>query len=211
MSYGTNVAGAAIEAAAGQRYFDFVKAAVLAPLELVNTSLDDPLAADPQRVSFYEVRDGQYKLADRVDNSIRYPSGGMLSTPSEMVVLGNAFMLGSLLSQQTRMILLTPQALDYGSMNEQGYALGIRVSHDKALDGGRIKTTIYSHHGIAVGSTSYFAMYPQYLLSISLMMNQGQSNIDALRPTGDRLVEWFVSELDRQRKSADQAAVSAEG
>lgn len=201
-SYGANVAGAVVEAAAGQPYLDFVNDAVFKPLYMTHSAGDVIDAAIPNRVQFYEVTEGKYKPADPVDNSIRYPSGGMLSTPSDMLALGNAFLGSGLLTDATRQRLLTRQKLRDGSDNPQGYALGIRVFDDKKLFNDSVSTPMYSHHGIAVGSTSYFAVYPEHGLVISMMMNKGQESIDAMAPEADHLVELFIAERNRRKQQA---------
>ena len=200
-SYGANLAGAVVEAAAGQPYRDYVDAAVFAPLQMRQSRFDVADVDDPQRASFYEVTEGSYKLADPVDNSIRYPSGGMLSTASDMLALGQVLFDGDFLKDTTRTALLTPQPLRDGSANPQGYALGIRVFADKALFDDTVHTRFYSHHGTAVGSTSYFAVYPEYGLVISMLMNKGQENLDAMGPEATRMAELFVAEVLRRRQS----------
>jgi len=123
----------------------------------------------------------------------------LIATPSDMLLLGNAMLDDRLLSGATRKLLLTPQRLADGSANPQGYALGWRVSDEKKLFDGSVITRMYSHHGTAVGSTSYFAVYPEFGLVISLMMNKGQEDIAALAPEADALVEIYVAE--RRRRS----------
>lgn len=192
-SYSANVTGAVIEALAGKPYNAFVADAVLRPLHMTHSKADLADTDDPRRVAFYEVTEGKFKLASAVDNSIRYPSGGMLSTPSDMLAVGNALLGNGLLSEATRKQLLTRQKLHDGSDNPQGYALGIRVFDDKKLFNDTVTTPFLSHHGTAVGSTSYFAMYPEYGLVVSLMMNKGQQSIDAIAPVANQLVELFVA------------------
>ncbi|MCA0176333.1 MAG: beta-lactamase family protein [Proteobacteria bacterium] len=209
-SYGANVAGAVLEAAAGRPYGEMVAQTVFEPLAMQGSRLDVAGAADPQRVGFYETHDGRYKQADPVDNSIRYPSGGMLSTPSDMLALGRAWIEpGRLVNATTLGTLLAPQKLADGSANPQGYALGMRVFADKKLFEGRITTRFFSHHGTAVGSTSYFAIYPEYRMVISVMMNKGQDNVDALAAAANRLAELFIAEQVRRRGQA-VAGVAAE-
>lgn len=201
-SYGVNVAGAVIEAVAGKPYNAFIADAVLRPLHMTHSGADLVDANNPRRVAFYEVTEGKFKLAGAVDNSIRYPSGGMLSTPSDMLALGNVFLGNGLLSEATRRQLLTRQKLHDGSNNPQGYALGIRVSDDKPLFDHTLTTAFYSHHGTAVGSASYFAIYPQYGLVVSIMMNKGQENMDAMAPEANRLVELFIAKaIDRGKRA----------
>ena len=201
-SYGTNVAGAVVEAAAGKPYNEFVADAVFRPLHMTHSSVDVVDADNPHRVAFYEVTEGEFKLADPVDNSIRYPSGGLLSTPTDMLALGNVFLGNDLLSEATRAKLITPQKLGDGSANPQGYALGIRVFDEMKLFDGVTNTKFYSHHGTAVGSTSYFAIYPEYGLVVSMMMNKGQENLDAMAPEAHHLVELFIAEKIRRGRTA---------
>lgn len=193
-SYGANLAGAAIEVAAGRDYGEFITEAVFKPLGMQNSVLDIKSALDPRRAAFYEVTEGRYKAAEPVDNSIRYPSGGMLSTPSDMLRLGQAWVEGDQLSAATRASLLTVQKLANGKENPQGYALGMRVAEQRKLLDGRLQTRLLSHHGTAVGSTSYFAIYPEYRMVVSVMMNKGQENLDALAPEARRLAEIFLAE-----------------
>lgn len=202
-SYGANVAGAVVEATAGRPYNRFVADAVLQPLGMTHSAADVAGAENRHRVMFYEVTEGQYKPADPVDNSIRYPSGGLLSTPSDMLALGQAFLDDGFLTAGTRARLLTPQKLRDGRDNEQGYALGMRVFAGKKLLNDTVTTRFYSHHGTAVGSTSYFGIYPDYGLVVSVMMNKGQENVDAIAPEANRLVELFLAE--KQRRAAGAA------
>ena len=58
-----------------------------------------------------------------------------------------------------------------------------------------LNTRFYSHHGTAVGSTSYFAIYPEYQLAISVMMNKGQQNLNALSRKANQIAELFIKEL----------------
>jgi len=203
-SYGANVAGAVAAAVAGTSYIDMLQQAVFAPLRMSGSGADDATAVVPRRVAFYEVTENQYKLADATDNSIRYPSGGLLSTPADMLAVGNAWLGNGLLSEATLARLLTPQAIAGGRDNPQGYALGIRVSDQRKLFDDTVTTRFYSHHGTAIGSTSYFAVYPEYRLVVSMMMNMGQSSVDAIAPEATRLVELFISErLRREAADAD--------
>jgi len=208
-SYGYNIAGAVLEAAAGTPFLDYLQRAVFDPLQMKHSGgkLADLSAAD--RVVFYETKDGSYKPAFRVDNSIKIPSGGLLSSPSDMVALGNAIISDGLLSAATRERLLTPQRLTDGRENPQGYALGWRVSDQKKLFSDSLPTRIITHHGTAAGSTSYFAALPEFGLVISVMMNKGQENLDSLAPEATALIELFVAELQRRDAAARASTPNA--
>lgn len=193
-SFGYNVAGAVLEAAAGEPFLDHLQHAVFEPLRMDGSGGDLADVDVPPRVAFYEVVDRQYKRAFEVDTSNKWPSGGLISTPSDMVKLGRAMLQPTLFSTATRDRLIAPQPLADGSANPQGYALGWRYFGDKKLFGDRVKTRFFTHHGTAVGSTSYFAVYPEYGLVVSMMMNKGQENVDAMAPHATKLVELFLAE-----------------
>lgn len=193
-SFGYNAAGAVLEASSGTPFLDYLRSEVFTPLGMAHSGGDLAGAATPGRVGDYDVQEGRYKRAFAVDNSNKWPSGGLLSTPSDMLRLGDAMLRPSLFSAATRDRLLTPQPLADGRKNPQGYALGWRYSDEKRLFGDRLTTRIFSHHGTAVGSTSYFAAYPEFGLVVSVMMNKGQENVDALAPRANALVELFLAD-----------------
>lgn len=201
-SFGYNVAGAVLEGASATPFLDYLERAVFEPLQMHQSGGDFAARPVQDRASFYETQEKRYKPASQVDNSIRWPSGGLLSSPSDMVALGAAMTTDRLLRETTRKLLLTPQRLADGRENPQGYALGWRVSDDKKLFEKSLTTSIVSHHGTAVGSTSYFAALPEFGLVISVMMNKGMENVEALTPEATALAELFVAEVQRRRASA---------
>lgn len=205
-SHGYNIAGAVIEAAAATSFLDYLQRAVFDPLQMNRSGGDFADTVHADRVSFYETQDGNFKSAFRVDNSNKWPSGGLLSTPSDMLALGHAMLSDDLLSAATREHLLTPQQLADGSENPQGYALGWRVSDQKKLFNDTVTTPIISHHGTAVGSTSYFAVLPEFGLVVSVMMNKGQENIGAIAQEATAIAELFVADLQRREAAGRETA-----
>lgn len=184
-SLGYNLTGAAIEQASGQTFGAFMNEAVFKPLGMILTSLSEPGAA-----SFYETEPGRYKRAFAVDNSIRWPSGGIVSTPTDMVALGNVMLDDRLLSAATRKLLLTVPAegrTDDGRI----YAYGWRHS-DWTLYNGMLKLDSYHHNGTAVGSTSVFVVLPEKRIVLSLMMNKGGENVDDASAVADQILEAFI-------------------
>ncbi|MBM3841266.1 MAG: beta-lactamase family protein [Verrucomicrobia bacterium] len=210
-SYGYNIAGAVIEAATQTPFLDYLQRAVFDPLKMTHSGGDFADVSVADRVSFYDTADGSYKPAYRVDNSVKLPSGGLLSSPSDMVALGSAMLSDRLLSVATRERLLTPQRLADGRENPQGYALGWRVSDQKKFFNDSLTTRIIHHHGAAVGSTSYFAALPEFGLVISVMMNKGQENLDSLAPEATALVDLFLAELQRRDAVTRESTPNAAG
>jgi serine beta-lactamase-like protein LACTB, mitochondrial len=197
-SLGYNALGGVIEAASGKTFKAHLNDAVWAPLAMTATGVEDG-EPRPGLARFYEVEDGRFKPAFAVDNSNKFPSGGMVSTPSDMTRLGAAMIEASLFPAATRDLLIAPQALKDGSANDQGYALGWRFNPKGEVNDGKIVTPRYSHHGTAQGATSYFVVYPEYGLVVSVMMNKGQTNLDALSGEAAPLVSAAIDEIVRRR------------
>lgn len=184
-SLGFNLAGSAIENATGKTFSAYMSQAVFQPLGMKNTSLNEAGAA-----SFYETEKGQYKPAFEVDNSIRWPSGGFVSTPTDVVKLGSVMLYDPLLNEKTRKLLVTvPRAgrSDGGKI----YAYGWRRS-SWLLHNGQMTLNSYHHGGTAVGSTSVFVILPDKGIVLSMMMNKGAEDVDALSAVADRILEGFV-------------------
>ena len=184
-SLGFNLAGSAIENASGQTFGPYMSQAVFQPLGMENTSLSEAGAA-----TFYETEMGRYKPAFRVDNSIRWPSGGFVSTPTDVVKLGNAMLNDSLLTTNTRKLLVT---VPLAGRTESGkmYAYGWRRSSWQ-LYNGKMTLDSYHHGGTAVGSTSILVIFPDKGIVLSMMMNKGGENIDDISVVADRILEGFI-------------------
>lgn len=190
-SLGYNLAGGAIEGASGQSFGVYLQRAVFAPLGMTQTGLDAVPGADAGIATFYEVENDAYKRAYPVDNSIRWPSGGILSTPSDMVRLGSAMLDDRLLSAATRATLVT---VPEGGAEARGgsiYALGWRTG-EWTLHNGSLSTLSYHHGGTAVGASSVFVVFPEYRMVVSLMMNKGGTSVDGLALATDSVAEAFI-------------------
>jgi CubicO group peptidase (beta-lactamase class C family) len=196
-SLGYNVAGAVIEHISQVRFAEFLERAVTGPLGLVATRTDAGQPG-PGDARFYDVEDHQYKEAFRVDNTNKLPSGGILSTPSDLVRLGAQMIEPTLFSRQTRDLLAKPQPVADGRANPQGYALGWRYQGDSAS--GTATTRRLHHHGTAQGSTSHFTLYPAYGMAVSVVMNKGQAEARTLGQQADRLAELFATAIDGQKQ-----------
>ncbi len=184
-SLGFNLAGAAIEQASGQPYGVYMNQAVFQPLGMKRTSLNETDSA-----GFYEAEPGRYKRAFAVDNSIRWPSGGIVSTPSDMVALGNAMLDDRLLSAATRKLLVSVPT-EGRTKDGEIYAYGWRHS-DWTLFKGKLKLDSYHHNGTAVGSTSIFVVLPEKRIVLSLMMNKGGEDVDDISAVADQIFEAFI-------------------
>lgn len=192
-SPGYNLAGAVVEAVEQQDFLAYLDAAVIQPLQLAHTAADDALREMPGRVGFYEVTSDGYRRTFRVDNSNKWPSGGLLSTPRDLVRFGNGILDNRLYDAATRERFWTPQPLADGKDNGDDYALGWRVHRQREILGGRQRTDVVSHNGVATGATSRFALYPQQRLSISILTNAQLSTTKDLNALSNAVVDLFLA------------------
>ncbi|MEQ8469859.1 MAG: serine hydrolase domain-containing protein [Marinoscillum sp.] len=195
-SYNFTALSAAMEHAAGIEFTEFMESMVFRKAGMVNTGFDKQ-NVNIDRAEFYDVQTNIYKKAFTVDNSNKWAGGGMLSTPSDLVILGNAILTGSIINPETFKTLTTPVRLANGEINEQNYALGWRSGELDLLDV-KAKVTILHHGGTATGSTALWIIVPEYNLTAAIMINrsvEGFPLFDILLP----IVEYFVNELNTSR------------
>jgi serine beta-lactamase-like protein LACTB, mitochondrial len=200
-SLGYNAVGGVIEAASGKRFGAFLKEAVSGPLGMTATAIEDG-GPVPARAVPYDTEAARYKRAFPVDNSNKFPSGGMTASPSDLTKLGHAMIAPTLFSTATRDRLIDPQELKDGTPNDQGYALGWRYNGEAKLKDGALTVRRFGHHGTAQGATSYFAVYPDQGVVVSVMMNKGQQSLDALAPHAVALTEAVLTEIERRKAAA---------
>lgn len=123
-SYGWTLVSAAVEAAADEGFFAFMRNQIFEPLGMTSTTSDSATELLPDRATFYfprmaaEPRYGP-ELAQGGDYSC---FGAFLSTPSDLVRFGMAVGGGKLLQPATVALLQTSQRLTSGE--ETGYGLG---------------------------------------------------------------------------------------
>lgn len=200
-SYGYNLAGAVIEDVTGQRFAEFMQDSVFGPLGMEDAHLDDGAPA-PQDATFHEVYplDGVVweKPAFRTDNTNRLPSGGVIASPSDMTRLGHQFIAPTLFSEATRDTLIAPQTLSNGDPMPQGYRLGMRAWREApAPDGGT--TLLLNHHGTAYGATSYFAIWPEYGLVVSAIINRDDNGAPLIPEAAPQLESLALQAIAARR------------
>jgi len=118
---------AAVEAAADEPFFTFMRTEIFEPLGMSDTEPDSSTEPIPARATFYYPRfsgDPSYgpELATTVDYSCFAGAGAFLSTPSDLVRFGIAISSGKLLRSATVHMLQTAQLLTSGE--ETDYGLG---------------------------------------------------------------------------------------
>jgi len=184
-SYGWILMSAAVEAAADEPFFTFMRKQIFEPLGMDDTRADSATEPIPDRATFYFPRfaaDPRYglHLMREIDYSCYAGSSAFLSTPSDLVRFAIAINSGKLLQPATVQLLQTSQRLASGQ--ETGYGLGWDlepvalageqtrlVGHDGESLGGMVASFMtFPEHGIVVSVTSNISYADTYSLGVSI-------------------------------------------
>ena len=186
-SYGWILVSAAVEAAAHEPFFSFMRTQVFEPLNMHDTTVDVSSEAIPDRAAFYfprfdviagiagslatreppRTRYGP-KPARKGDYSCYAGAAAFLSTPSDLVRFGMATSSSTLLQPETIQRLQAQQRLSSGK--ESGYGLGWELE-TASLAG---QSTRMAGHGSRegfTGATTSFMTFPDRQLVIAVMAN----------------------------------------
>jgi len=170
-TYGIVLLSAVMQQATGNAYLDIMQNQVFSPLEM-NATLAEPQDNKPTTLAtFYwnnKGRSSQFRPWREVDLSHRLAGGGLISTPSDLVKLGNAYLKNTFISDDTRNVFWTPQHLPGGEVVPTSYALGWRA-HQMELHGQ--KTTIINHGGVSRGAQSWLMIIPEYSMVVAVNIN----------------------------------------
>ena len=181
-TYGYSLLSAVIEQAAQTPFLTFMQSAVFTPFGMTHTSADYSEQIVPNRVRFYEHSKGQLVNANQVDNSYKWAGGGLLSTPSDLVIMGQGLLTYSILSQETVKLLFTPQLLTNGKNTQ--YGLGWRIGTDSR---GR---KIIHHGGTIDGGRTFLLLFPDNDLLIAITANMSGVSINL--PEIEKLAGFFL-------------------
>jgi serine beta-lactamase-like protein LACTB len=194
-NYGWILVSAAVEAAADEPFFRFMRRQIFEPLGMDDTRVDSATEPIRDRANFYfprfaaDPRYGPQPPRD-VDYSCFAGSAAFLSTPSDLVRFVMAINSGKLLQPATVQLLQAPQRLASGQ--ETGYGLGWDletvalageqtrvVGHDGELMGGMVASFMtFPKDGIVVAVTSNTSFADTFSLALKIAQafaEQGRS------------------------------------
>jgi serine beta-lactamase-like protein LACTB, mitochondrial len=161
-SYGFNLLGAAVEAAADG---DFAAAAtehLLEPLGMKATSVG---TAPRGGTRFYEITGARRAVAaPRVDLSDRYPSGGFLSTAEDLARFGIGVTDPAFLNARWQALLFTGQRTR--ADEPTGYGFGFEVGNSPI-------GPVAGHTGNVVGGTALLLIHPRTRVVVAMTTNIG--------------------------------------
>jgi CubicO group peptidase (beta-lactamase class C family) len=171
-SYGWIVVSAAVDAAAGEPFLDFMRKRIFEPLDMNDTMADSATEQIPDRVTAYFPRFGAdpnygLHLMRPLDYSCYAGASVFLSTPSDLVRFGMAMNNGKLLQPATVQLLQTSLRLPSGE--ETGYGLGWDLA-TVTLAGEQTRSV--GHHGDSLGGqVASLLTFPDRRLVVAVTSN----------------------------------------
>jgi CubicO group peptidase (beta-lactamase class C family) len=174
-SYAWILVSAAVEAAANEPFFAFMRTQVFEPLGMRDTTIDVATEAIPARATFYwplfglagDTRYGP-KPARVGDHSCYAGAAAFLSTPSDLARFGMGIQGGKLLKPGTVQQLQTPQRLPSGA--ETGYGLGWDLE-TLSLAGQPTRMAGHGSKEEFIGGTTYLMTFPERGIVVAVMSN----------------------------------------
>ena len=194
-TFGWILVSAAVETAAREPFFTYMRTKIFAPMGMADTTSDSSPDSVQNRATFYYPRlsgDPSYgpELATPVDYSCFAGAGGFLSTPSDLVRFAMALSAGKLLDPATVKTLQSPQLLASGEETE--YGLGWMLE-TVTLAGEPTRVAGHASRTPLGGSTS-FMTFPERGLAVAVTTN---TSFAETRSIALRIAEAFAAQEKR--------------
>ncbi len=203
-THGYTLLSGVLEGAGGDDFLTLMRREVFDPLGMDETGADHKERETPERVRFYDVDNGRYKPTRVADLSNKWAGGGFLSTPGDLVEMGNAIAAGRFLTAEVEEILFEVQTLSDGEETGRHYALGWGSQMTQNFLGGEGSWHIVSHGGSSMGGSAYFLIFPDEELTLALLTNAGTGS-SPLRRLGIQIAEDFMRELLERGCAVEEA------
>ena len=190
-THGFTLLSAGLEQATGKTYLSLVHQLVWEPSNMQYTSPDDLTQTFPNRAIPYTQVMKHLVYLEGPDPSYKWAGGGILTTPSDLVAMGDAFLTGALTPLSPQDSLFRPIPLIGGEPNPQNYAMGFRNDREDELLGYDQKVHVMHHGGSSPGGSSFLLMVPGDTLSASTMTNLSLRQAWPLRKAVCRIAGIF--------------------
>lgn len=179
-TYGYNLLGAVVEAAAGRPFVEYVRERILQPAGITSMTPDNTFAIVPNRVRGYrKAKDGGLENCALADTSNKIPGGGWVANAEDLVRFGRALLAGNLLSSESVSKMWTAQRLADGSTTT--YGLGWNVSSFRG-------SLMLTHTGGQQGASTILVIVPERRIVFAILTNLEDAGIAAL--AGEVLKAW---------------------
>jgi D-alanyl-D-alanine carboxypeptidase len=171
---GCIILGLVIEKISGISYGDFLAAKITKPLGMAHTALGSNSALIAKRVSGYAYA-GSLMNAEYASLLLPYASGGILSTPSDLIKLAKVFRGEALLSEKSIREMFSPALLNNGTRYESNDP-GLKLTFGYSLDSIVLKERVIpAKTGGISGFNSFFAYFPESQTMVAVTANLNNS------------------------------------
>lgn len=171
---GCIILGLVIEKITGISYGDFLVAKITKPLGMAHTTLGSNSAIIPKRVSGYAYARGLMN-AEYASVALPYASGGILSTPSDLIKLARVFRGEALLNEKSIREMFDPARLNNGNRYESSDP-GLKITFGYGLDLIVLKEKIIpAKTGGISGFNSLIAYFPESQTMVAVTANLSNS------------------------------------
>ena len=171
--------GAVIEGATNTSYDNFLHQALLRPLEMEESGIDDDREVIEERAAGYEILGRVLANAPYLDMSNAFATAGMYSTVEDLFRWDQALYSNFLLNDENRELMYTPNFGTDGSGGE--YGLGWQLDE---FDGRRVA----GHTGRINGFRTYLGRYIDDQVTIIVLSNIETEEIMAIVEDLERIV-----------------------
>ena len=181
--YDNILLSAVMEAAANEPFNALMSSRVFAPNNL--TALQ-PAHDVPQKAVFYQTKGSKVKPWRSVDLSHKLAAGGYAATPSDLAILGAAWLNDDFIPAHIREVFWTPLPIS----NDQDYALGFRRK-TWPIDGvGEVEHL--NHGGVSKGAQCWLMIIPEHNMTLAISINRRTENFSDFASAAFDLLEVFI-------------------
>ncbi len=191
-THGFTLLSAAMEQATGKDFVTIMQEYLWTPCKMVDTKPDNLNRKDPNRAVPYTQIAGRFFHLEGPDPSYKWAGGGILTTPSDLVLMGGTFMTDKIIKNDS---LFHPQPLLDGKPNPENYALGWINGLESELLGTVDTVAVRLHGGASPGGNSFILLLPDYKIAASVMTNYSLKDAWPLRSTLYKIAGNFQKNL----------------
>jgi CubicO group peptidase (beta-lactamase class C family) len=178
-SHGYNLLGAAVEAASGQPYGDYMAEHVFGPAGMSHAAMDDHRTRDEHHAAGYRLENGRPVPSTFLDVSSRFAGGGTRASVEDMLAFARAVMDHRLVWPDTTRQMHTPMRLRDGRLADYGMGFGTYPQRGHY---------VVNHMGGQPETTTLLFLLPAEGLAVALATNlEGQDPL--LKRLSLRIVE----------------------
>jgi len=130
--------------------------------------------------------------------SHKLAAGGYVSTPSDLALLGVAWLDDDFIQPDIREHFLAPVQLSNGEVNDNDYALGFRRKLWNIKGVGEVEHL--NHGGVSKGVQYWFMIIPEHNMSIAISVNRRTDNFFDFADVYVDLLEVFIPTAEQAEK-----------